>query len=93
MTKNSSSTTTIPNTVWLARGCHPGPEPEQDVRRNLIALKAAGVLDDFLDLDPVEAARSTVLHPREESAAPARQPVDSSRPAGAWPTAPWCVHS
>lgn len=70
MTKNSSSTTTIPNTVWLARGCHPGPEPEQDVRRNLIALKAAGVLDDFLDLDPVEAARSTVLHPREESAGP-----------------------
>ena len=70
MTKNSSSSTTVPGTAWLARGCHLGPEPEQDVRRNLIALKAAGVLDDFLDLDPVEAARSTVLHPREESAGP-----------------------
>lgn len=70
MTKNSSSSTTVPGTAWLARGYHPGPEPERDVRRNLIALKAAGVLDDFLDLDPAEAARSTVLHPREESAGP-----------------------
>ncbi|MFG2502165.1 hypothetical protein ACGFSB_28635 [Streptomyces sp. NPDC048441] len=70
MTKNSTSSTTVPDTVWLGRGRHLGPEPEQDVRRNLIALKAAGVLDDFLDLDPVEAARSTVLHPRDESADP-----------------------
>ncbi|MGW6159667.1 hypothetical protein ACWFRM_42255, partial [Streptomyces sp. NPDC055144] len=70
MAKNSSSSTITPDTAWLGRGRHLGPEPEQDVRRNLIALKAAGVLDDFLDLDPVEAARSTVLHPRDESAAP-----------------------
>ncbi len=70
MVKNSSSSTTVPDTAWLARGRHLGPEPEQDVRRNLIALKAAGVLDDFLDLDPVEAARSTVLHPRDEAADP-----------------------
>lgn len=71
MAKNSTSSTTAPDTAWLGRGRHLGPEPEQDVRRNLIALKAAGVLDDFLDLDPVEAARSTVLHPRDESAASA----------------------
>ncbi|MFJ8936618.1 hypothetical protein ACIRL0_13065 [Streptomyces sp. NPDC102365] len=70
MAKNSSSATTVPGTVWLARGRHPGADPEQDVRRNLIALKAAGVIDDFLDLDPVEAGRSTVLYPREASAAP-----------------------
>ncbi|MFE0175748.1 hypothetical protein ACFWZ2_25855 [Streptomyces sp. NPDC059002] len=70
MAKNSTSTTTVPDTAWLGRGRHLGPEPEQDVRRNLIALKAAGVLDDFLELDPVEAARSTVLHPRDESADP-----------------------
>ncbi|WP_329126736.1 hypothetical protein [Streptomyces sp. NBC_01465] len=70
MAKNSSSSTTVPDTAWLGRGRHLGPEPEQDVRRNLIALKAAGVIDDFLDLDPVEAARSTVLHPRDESADP-----------------------
>lgn len=70
MAKKSTSTTTVPDTAWLGRGRHLGPEPEQDVRRNLIALKAAGVLDDFLDLDPVEAARSTVLHPRDESADP-----------------------
>lgn len=70
MAKKSSSSTTVPDTAWLARGRHLGPEPEQDVRRNLIALKAAGVLDDFLDLDPVDAARSTVLHPRDESADP-----------------------
>ncbi|GGV25085.1 hypothetical protein GCM10010277_05860 [Streptomyces longisporoflavus] len=70
MAKKSTSTTTVPDTAWLGRGRHIGPEPEQDVRRNLIALKAAGVLDDFLDLDPVEAARSTVLHPRDASADP-----------------------
>ncbi|MFF1734873.1 hypothetical protein [Streptomyces sp. NPDC058247] len=70
MAKNSNSSTTAPDTAWLGRGRHLGPEPEQDVRRNLIALKAAGVLDDFLDLDPVEAARSTVLHPRDGSADP-----------------------
>lgn len=68
--KNSTSSTTVPDTAWLGRGRHLGPEPEQDVRRNLIALKAAGVLDDFLDLDPAEAARSSVLHPRDESADP-----------------------
>ncbi|MEU2950991.1 hypothetical protein [Streptomyces xanthochromogenes] len=70
MAKNSTSPTTVPDTAWLGRGRHLGPEPERDVRRNLIALKAAGVLDDFLDLDPVEAARPTVLYPRDESAAP-----------------------
>ncbi|MBT2493919.1 hypothetical protein J7E96_36630 [Streptomyces sp. ISL-96] len=70
MAKNSSSSTVVPDTAWLGRGRHLGPEPEQDVRRNLTALKAAGVLDDFLDLDPVEAARSTVLHPRDASADP-----------------------
>ncbi|MGW8366434.1 hypothetical protein ACWGK1_38560 [Streptomyces wedmorensis] len=70
MAKNSISPTIVPDTVWLGRGCHPGPEPERDVRRNLIALKAAGVIDDFLDLDPVEAARSTDLYPRDESADP-----------------------
>ncbi|GAA2297365.1 hypothetical protein OKJ48_22070 [Streptomyces kunmingensis] len=70
MAKNSTSSITVPDTAWLGRGSHLGPEPEQDVRRNLIALKAAGVLDDFLDLDPAEAARSSVLHPRDESADP-----------------------
>lgn len=70
MAKKSSSSTPVPDTAWLGRGRHLGPEPEQDVRRNLIALKAAGVLDDFLDLDPVEAARSTALHPKDASADP-----------------------
>ncbi|MFI0986343.1 hypothetical protein [Streptomyces exfoliatus] len=68
MAKSSSSSTTVPDTVWLARGRHLGPDAERDVRRNLLALKAAGVVDDFLDLDPIEAARSTDLFPRDESA-------------------------
>ncbi|MFD8008870.1 hypothetical protein [Streptomyces sp. NPDC058955] len=70
MAKNTTSSTTVPDTAWVGRGRHLGPEPEQDVRRNLIALKAARVIDDFLDLDPVEAARSTDLYPRDESADP-----------------------
>ncbi|MGW7357950.1 hypothetical protein ACWGI0_15300 [Streptomyces sp. NPDC054802] len=52
MPKTSISSTTAPDTTWLGHGRHLGPAPEQDVRRNLIALKAAGVIDDFLDLDP-----------------------------------------
>ncbi|MFD6418398.1 hypothetical protein [Streptomyces sp. NPDC060194] len=67
MAKKRITPTTVPDTAWLGRGRHTGPEPEQDVRRNLIALKAAGVLEDFLDLDPVDAARSTPLHPRDGS--------------------------
>ncbi|MER8041787.1 hypothetical protein [Streptomyces sp. NPDC094032] len=70
MAKNSVSPTAVPDTAWLGRGRHLGPEPERDVRRNLIALKAARVIDDFLDLDPVEAARSSDLYPRDESADP-----------------------
>ncbi|GAA3047055.1 hypothetical protein GCM10017562_06030 [Streptomyces roseofulvus] len=70
MAKNTTAATTVPDTAWVGRGRHLGPEPEQDVRRNLIALKAARVIDDFLDLDPVEAARSTDLYPRDESADP-----------------------
>ncbi|WP_128985054.1 hypothetical protein [Streptomyces roseicoloratus] len=70
MAKNSPSSTIAPDTAWLARGRHLGPEAERDVRRNLIALKAAKVIDDFLDLDPVEAARSTDMFPRDASADP-----------------------
>ncbi|MBC9715198.1 hypothetical protein H9Y04_21845 [Streptomyces sp. TRM66268-LWL] len=70
MAKNTSSTTVTPDTAWLARGRHLGPDPELDVRRNLIALKAAGVLEDFLELEPAEAARSTVLYPRDAAADP-----------------------
>lgn len=70
MAKSSSSSTTVPGNTWLGRGRHLGPEAERDVRRNLLALKAARVIDDFLDLDPVEAARSTDLFPRDESADP-----------------------
>ncbi|MBP2586621.1 hypothetical protein J3A78_007099 [Streptomyces sp. PvR006] len=70
MAKNSTASTTVPGTAWLGRGRHLGSEPERDVRRNLLALKAARVIDDFLDLDPVEAATSTDLYPRDESADP-----------------------
>ncbi|WP_328940342.1 hypothetical protein OG259_00600 [Streptomyces sp. NBC_00250] len=70
MDKNSTASTTVPDTAWLGRGRHIGPEPERDVRRNLLALKAAQVIDEFLDLDPVEAARSSDLYPRDESADP-----------------------
>ncbi|MET9954360.1 hypothetical protein ABZ135_22825 [Streptomyces sp. NPDC006339] len=70
MAKRNPSSTTVPDTAWLGSGRHLGSDAERDVRRNLIALKAAGVIDDFLDLDPVEAARSTDLFPRDESADP-----------------------
>ncbi|MEV4333725.1 hypothetical protein AB0K02_24835 [Streptomyces sp. NPDC049597] len=56
MPKTSTSVTAAPDTTWLGHGRHLGPAPEQDVRRNLIALKAAGVIDDFLDLAPADAS-------------------------------------
>ncbi|MEU7038231.1 hypothetical protein ABZ958_31790 [Streptomyces sp. NPDC046237] len=70
MAKSSSSSITVPRSAWLGRGRHLGPEAELDVRRNLLALKTARVIDDFLELDPIEAARSTDLFPRDESADP-----------------------
>ncbi|GGT08408.1 hypothetical protein GCM10010271_08750 [Streptomyces kurssanovii] len=60
MPKTSTSSTTAPDTTWLGHGRHLGPTPEQDVRRNLIALKAAGVIDDFLDLAPGDAGAGGV---------------------------------
>lgn len=56
MSKTSSSVTAAPATTWLGHGRHLGPAPEQDVRRNLIALKAAGVIDDYLDLAPSDTS-------------------------------------
>ncbi|WP_199551070.1 hypothetical protein [Streptomyces sp. N35] len=70
MAKKTTSSTVTPDTAWLARGRHLGPDPELDARRNLIALKAAGVLDDFLELEPDDAARSSVLYPRDAAADP-----------------------
>ncbi|SDJ36278.1 hypothetical protein [Streptomyces indicus] len=70
MAKQTTSPTFVPDTAWLARGRHLGPDPELDARRNLIALKAAGVLEDFVELEPEEAARSTVLYPRDSAADP-----------------------
>ncbi|MFF8846312.1 hypothetical protein ACF08N_26955 [Streptomyces sp. NPDC015127] len=55
MPKTRTSSTAAPDSTWLGHGRHLGPSPEQDVRRNLIALKAAGVIDDFLDLAPSDA--------------------------------------
>ncbi|MFG3258742.1 hypothetical protein [Streptomyces sp. NPDC048172] len=60
MPKTSSSSPAVPDTMWLGHGRHLGPSPEQDVRRNLIALQAAGVIDGFLALTPAEAASSAV---------------------------------
>ena len=82
MPKTSTSLTTAPDTTWLGHGRHLGPSPEQDVRRNLIALKAAGVIDDFLDLDPSDASAAGVdvpssALPAQESAPPA--PDSSAR--------------
>ncbi|MDI3384952.1 hypothetical protein QIS99_01795 [Streptomyces sp. B-S-A8] len=60
MPKTSSSVTAAPDTTWLGHGRHLGPEPEKDVRRNLIALKSAGLIDDFLDLAPDDSSPAGV---------------------------------
>ncbi|UYQ60202.1 hypothetical protein [Streptomyces peucetius] len=63
MPKTRTSSTAAPDTTWLGHGRHLGHAPEQDVRRNLIALKAAGVIDDFLDLAPSDASAAGVGDP------------------------------
>ncbi|MDI3421561.1 hypothetical protein [Streptomyces luteolus] len=60
MPKTSSSVTAAPDTTWLGHGRHLGPEPEKDVRRNLIALKSVGLIDDFLDLAPDDSSPGDV---------------------------------
>lgn len=60
MPKTNHSAPLVPDTMWLGHGRHIGPSPEQDIRRNLIALQAAGVIDGFLDLSPSDAASSAV---------------------------------
>jgi hypothetical protein len=60
MPKTMHSSPLVPDTMWLGQGRHLGPSPEQDIRRNLIALRSAEVIDGFLDLDPADAASSAV---------------------------------
>ncbi|MEV0638289.1 hypothetical protein AB0I77_25770 [Streptomyces sp. NPDC050619] len=40
---------TLPPTVWLARGRHIGPDPQDVIRRRLQHLKDAGTIDDHLE--------------------------------------------
>nr|WP_303708858.1 hypothetical protein [Kutzneria buriramensis]WKX06411.1 hypothetical protein Q4V64_02460 [Kutzneria buriramensis] len=52
----------MPPTVWLARGRHVGPAPQDALLRHLRQLKDSGAIDDFLDPseaeDPVDSVGS-----------------------------------
>ncbi|WP_432058517.1 hypothetical protein [Streptomyces sp. bgisy022] len=43
---------TVPPTVWLMRGRHPGTAPEDDLRATLRARKDSRDIDDYLELPP-----------------------------------------
>ncbi|MET7601612.1 hypothetical protein ABZU45_19225 [Streptomyces avermitilis] len=51
MAKSTIARATTPDTVWLARGRHVGPAPEEVVRRRLRRLKSSAVIQDHLELD------------------------------------------
>ncbi|MGR6968449.1 hypothetical protein ACU639_02375 [Streptomyces cynarae] len=51
MAKSSTARATAPDTVWLARGRHPGPGAEDAVRRRLRELKSEKVIQDETEYD------------------------------------------
>jgi hypothetical protein len=51
MAKSPTAPATAPDTVWLARGRHPGPGAEEAVRSRLRRLKNDAVIQDQLEFD------------------------------------------
>lgn len=64
MSNSPASRTTIPPTVWPARGRHAGPAAEDAVRRRLAGLQAAGVLHSHVEPDDVDPAQGHVFEAR-----------------------------
>jgi hypothetical protein len=62
----SSPTTrpTIPSTVWLARGRHVGPTPQDALRISLQRLKDSEAIQDFLELPEADSAPDSVFEAR-----------------------------
>ncbi|WP_435228705.1 hypothetical protein [Streptomyces sp. Tue6028] len=70
MPKLPTARVAAPETVWLARGRHTGPDPQELLRENLRQLKADGTIDDFME--PERSALS------DERAFEARWHVDGT---------------
>jgi hypothetical protein len=51
MAKSSTARATAPDTVWLARGQHLGPDAEDTVRRRLQKLKSDAAIQDHFEFD------------------------------------------
>ncbi|WP_234336700.1 hypothetical protein [Streptomyces xylophagus] len=66
MSNSSTTSPTIPHTVWLARGRHVGSDAADVVRRQLQRLKDREVIDDHLepDTDDDPAASDRVFEAR-----------------------------
>ncbi|MFF7333871.1 hypothetical protein [Streptomyces sp. NPDC008150] len=69
MPTSSSASTTIPPTVWLARGHHAGPEAADEVvRTTLRRLDADGTVHSFLELPAADTPGHRVFEARWEVA-------------------------
>lgn len=65
MAKSRTAPATAPDTVWLARGRHPGPAAEETVRHRLRELRSNAVIQDHLEFgDPVDGTADHVFEAR-----------------------------
>lgn len=64
MPKSSTARATVPETVWLTRGRHAGPAPEEILRENLRTLKADETIQDFLEAEHPSAPDGRVFEAR-----------------------------
>ncbi|MFI6013214.1 hypothetical protein ACIBAG_31100 [Streptomyces sp. NPDC051243] len=64
MPSSPSARPTIPPSVWLARGRHPGPAAQDVLRLTLRQLKDSGDIDDFLEVPESEGAQEWIFEAR-----------------------------
>ncbi|MEU8588930.1 hypothetical protein AB0C59_18305 [Streptomyces sp. NPDC048664] len=91
MAKPSIVRATAPDTVWLARGRHLGPEAEDTVRRRLRALKRDAAIQNFYvsdESDPPDGPEGS--HGPEAPGAPGHRGEDAAE-GGCFFEARWTV--
>ncbi|MFE3637739.1 hypothetical protein [Streptomyces sp. NPDC059168] len=64
MSNSATDHATIPQTVWAARGRHPGPGAEDVVRRTLERRRESGSIDDFAEPPAPDASPERVFEAR-----------------------------
>ncbi|MFF6996447.1 hypothetical protein ACFY93_16055 [Streptomyces sp. NPDC008313] len=64
MAKPPTAPDTIPDSVWLTRGRHVGPAPQDILREHLRALRAGETIESFLEVEPSTHRHAHVFEAR-----------------------------